>query len=122
MSEAPTILVVEDNPANQMLVGLVLEREGMKVDLAATASEVLERLDSSPPALILMDVHLQGGDGLELTRHIKSDPRTAAIPIVALTADAMSGDRETTLRAGCDGYIAKPIDTRTFAEEIRRYL
>ena len=69
-----------------------------------------------------MDVQLPGEDGLGLTRRLKADPTTAMIPIVALTAHAMVGDREEALAAGCVGYIAKPINTRTFGEQIRQYL
>jgi CheY-like chemotaxis protein len=74
------------------------------------------------PDLILMDVQLPGVDGLSLTRRLKEDERTAAIPVVALTALAMMGDKERTLEAGCAGYISKPINTRTFAAEVRKYL
>jgi CheY-like chemotaxis protein len=116
------ILVVEDNEANQLLASSVLEREGFRVELAANADEALDRLRASPPDLILMDVQLPGLDGLSLTRRLKANQRTAAIPIVALTALAMMGDRERTLEAGCAGYIPKPINTRTFATEVRHFL
>jgi two-component system, cell cycle response regulator DivK len=79
-------------------------------------------LERGRPDLILMDVQLPGQDGLSFTHQLKSDPATARIPIVAMTALAMSGDRERTLAAGCDGYISKPINTRTFAEDISKYL
>jgi len=116
------ILVVEDNEANQALVQAVLELEGYRVELAASALEALDHLRDRAPDLILMDVQLPGQDGLSLTRQLKADPATNAIPVVALTAHAMTGDRELALRAGCVGYIAKPIDTRTFGAEVRRYL
>jgi two-component system, cell cycle response regulator DivK len=116
------ILVVEDNEANQLLASSVLEREGYLVELAANAKEAVERLTTNQPDLILMDVQLPGEDGLGLTRRLKADPRTAMIPIVALTAHAMVGDREEALAAGCAGYIAKPINTRTFGEQVRKYL
>ncbi len=116
------ILVVEDNEANQMLVRAVLELEGYRVELADSASEALERLREYPPDLILMDVQLPGEDGLSLTRRLKADPATSAIPIVALTAHAMTGDREVALSAGCSGYIAKPIDTRTFGLQVTQFL
>jgi CheY-like chemotaxis protein len=122
MKNHARILVVEDNEANQLLASAVLEREGYSVDLAGSSEEALERLNTSAPDLILMDVQLPGKDGLELTRQLKADPTTAGIPIVALTALAMAGDRERTLAAGCLGYISKPIDTRTFADEVRKYL
>jgi len=116
------ILVVEDNEANQLLASSVLEREGYLVELAANAKEAVERLNTNQPDLILMDVQLPGEDGLGLARRLKADPMTAMIPIVALTAHAMVGDREEALAAGCAGYIAKPINTRTFGEQIRKYL
>lgn len=116
------ILVVEDNEANQLLVRAVLELEGYRVALAGSAPEALDQLRASPPDLILMDVQLPGEDGLTLTRQLKADPATRQIPVVALTAHAMMGDRELALNAGCVGYIAKPIDTRTFGAEVRQYL
>jgi CheY-like chemotaxis protein len=116
------ILVVEDNEANQLLASSVLEREGYGVELAANAKEAVERMTTNKPDLILMDVQLPGEDGLGLTRRLKADPKTAMIPIVALTAHAMVGDREEALAAGCVGYIAKPINTRTLGEQIRRYM
>ena len=122
MKERPLILVVEDNEANQVLATAVLELAGYRVELAASAKEAVERLTTNQPDLILMDVQLPGEDGLGLTRRLKADPKTAMIPIVALTAHAMVGDREVALAAGCVGYIAKPINTRTFAEQIRQYL
>ena len=122
MKKRTLILVVEDNDANQLLAASVLEREGYRVELAANAKEAVERLNTNQPDLILMDVQLPGEDGLVLTRRLKADPMTAMIPIIALTAHAMVGDREEALAAGCAGYIAKPINTRTFGEQIRRYL
>jgi CheY-like chemotaxis protein len=74
------------------------------------------------PDLILMDVQLPGQDGLSLTRQLKADPATAAIPIVALTAHAMASDRDDALSAGCVGYISKPIDTRTLGDLVRGFL
>jgi CheY-like chemotaxis protein len=116
------ILIVEDNEANQLLARAVLELEGYEVALAGSADEALQQIDNQTPDLILMDVQLPGQDGLSLTRQLKSDPKTQAVPVVALTAHAMHGDRELALEAGCAGYIAKPIDTRTLGEQVRRYL
>ena len=118
----PLILVVEDNEANQLLVAAVLERDGYTVRLAASASEARAELEMCRPDLILMDVQLPGQDGLSFTRELKAGAETAAIPVVALTAHAMSGDRATALDSGCDGYISKPIDTHTFAAEVGRYI
>ena len=122
MTSDAVILIVEDNEANQLLASAVLEREGYRVDVASSSDEALDRLKREAPDLILMDVQLPGIDGLSLTRLLKADERTASIPVVALTALAMRGDRERSLDAGCAGYISKPIDTRTFAAEVRKYL
>lgn len=126
MSQEPAtgayVLVIEDNPANQMLIQFTLAASGFEVAVAGSAQEALESMARRAPQLILMDIQLPGQDGLSLTRQLKADPRFMAIPIVALTARAMAGDRELTLEAGCAGYIAKPINTRTIAGEIRAYL
>jgi len=116
------VLVVEDNEANQLLARCVLEREGYQVEVAGAADEALEKVGKKPPNLILMDIQLPGQDGLSLTRQLKKSPTTADIPIIALTADAMIGDREATIAAGCAGYIAKPIDTRRLGDQIREIL
>lgn len=122
MTRQSRILVVEDNEANQMLVRAVLELEGYAVDIAGSASEALECLQAATPDLILMDVQLPGEDGLSFTRQLKAKPSTAPIPVVALTAHAMRGDREQAMAAGCVGYIAKPIDTHTFGSDVRAFL
>ena len=122
MNGPAMILIVEDNEANRLLAGAVLEREGYRVDMAGNAEEALQKLAIGSPDLILMDVQMPGMDGLTLTRRLKGNARTADIPVVALTALAMMGDRERTLEAGCSGYISKPINTRTFASEVSKYL
>jgi CheY-like chemotaxis protein len=116
------ILVVEDNPANQMLIQFTLEAGGYQVDVAGSAQEALASIGRRQPDLILMDIQLPGQDGLSLTRQLKADPAMMAIPVVALTARAMIGDRELCLAAGCSGYISKPIDTRAIADEVGRFL
>ena len=121
-TEPSLILVVEDNEANQLLATSVLMREGYRVEVAGSAEEALETLKRQAPDLILMDVQLPGKDGLQLAKELKADPATAPIPIVALTALAMVGDRERTLGAGCVGYISKPIDTRTLGAQVREFL
>ena len=112
------VLVVEDNPANLLLVQAVLERAGYRVATAGSAEEALVSLSATRPDLVLTDVQLPGRDGLALTRHIRRDQNLAGVPIVALTALAMPEDRDRALAAGCDGYIAKPINTRTLAAEL----
>lgn len=116
------ILLVEDNEANQMLARAVLELDGYRVAVAGSADEAQAELHREMPNLILMDVQLPGRDGLTFTRELKSDPETAAVPVVALTAHAMNGDRELAIDAGCIGYISKPIDTKTFATVVGQFL
>ena len=121
-SASPWILVVDDNYAGSLLVSTVLELEGFRVESASSGEEVLQRVNAGMPDLILMDIQLPGQDGLAVTRHLKADPRTASIPIVALTAHAMVGNRKQALAAGCSGYISKPINTRTLGNQIREFL
>jgi CheY-like chemotaxis protein len=122
MSRQVRVLIVEDNLANQLLAAAVLERDGIEVDLVGTSEEAMASLKVRLPDVILMDLQLDGIGGLDLTHKLKSDPRTAAIPVVAVTANAMNGHREMALEAGCDGYVSKPIDTRTFADVVRHYV
>ena len=112
MSQGSFILVVDDHPVNLKLIRVLLQSEGYEVRVATDAADALRILDSALPGLILMDVQLPDIDGLELTRRLKADPRTSAIPIVAVTAYAMKGDEERMLAAGCVAHVAKPIDTR----------
>ncbi|HLV67365.1 MAG TPA: response regulator [Polyangiaceae bacterium] len=118
------ILIVDDNPQNLKLARVLLLGEGYTVRTAIDAEEALRVLEEFQPALILMDVQLPGMDGLTLTRRLKADPQRADIVIVALTAYAMKGDEARVLAAGCDGYIAKPIDVdalpRLVADHLRR--
>ena len=116
------VLVVEDNPANQMLTCSVLQRDGFDTDVADSSVEALKLIDERRPDLILMDLQLPGMDGLTLTRTLKAMPAMAAVPIVAVTAHAMVGVRERALDAGCAGYISKPIDTRTLGAQVRAFL
>ena len=120
--EKDTILIVDDNPVNMKLIRILLTGEGYNVRIAADAKEALEVLTEVHPSLILMDIQLPGIDGLELTRRLKAEPTTRDITIVGLTAYAMKGDEERILAAGCDGYIAKPIDTRTLPDYIKGHL
>lgn len=116
------ILVVDDNPTNLKLASEVLELEGHEVLRAVDADDALAVLRDHVPHLILMDIALPGMDGLDLTRILKSDARLRAVPIVALSAFAMKGDEEKALAAGCNGYITKPISTRTFPAQVRAFL
>lgn len=121
MSSEP-ILVVDDNPTNLKLARTLLRTEGYDVRTAANADEALTVLETFRPRLILMDIQLPDMDGLTLTRRLKSEPATRSTVIVALTAYAMKGDEERALAAGCDGYLPKPIDTRTFPGAVARFL
>jgi two-component system cell cycle response regulator DivK len=118
----PTILVVEDNPLNLELVRDVLITAGMKVIEARTAQEGLHAAQEVKPSLILLDIRLPGMDGFAVLELLKADPATSSIPVVALTAQAMVGDREQALTAGFADYVPKPIDTRTLAATIRAIL
>jgi two-component system cell cycle response regulator DivK len=117
-----SILNVDDNAMNLKLARVLLRNEGYDVRTAADADEALGVLKSFRPRLILMDIQLPGMDGLALTRLLKARPEQADTVIVALTAYAMKGDEDRLLAAGCDGYVSKPIDTRTFPETVARYL
>jgi CheY-like chemotaxis protein len=116
------ILIVDDTPVNLKLTRMLLEHEGYEVRTAATAEEALELLETFHPRLVLADIQLPGMDGLEMTRRIKADPRNADVLVVALTAYAMKGDEDKAVQAGCDGYITKPIDTRTLGAKLREYM
>ncbi len=122
MSGDGEILVVEDNPQNYELAEFLLEDAGFAVRRAADAGELRRALASGLPDLVLMDIQLPGVDGLSLVSEIRALSEAGALPIVALTAHAMRGDRERFLAAGCDGYISKPIDVATFAGEVEKYL
>lgn len=119
-----TVLVVEDNDMNMQLVEYLLEEGGYQIVKAASGEEALTitRDSGSPPDLILMDIHLPGMDGLSVVREMKSNGRTKTIPILALTAHAMRGDKDRFLEAGCDGYISKPIDVKTFLSSIEQFM
>lgn len=117
-----TILYIEDNPDNRLLVRRILQIEGFDMLEASHASQALEILDAQIPDLILMDINLPEMDGYTLTARLKADPALSQVPIVALTANVMKGDRERTLEAGCDGYIQKPIDVDALPEQINRFL
>ena len=116
------ILVVEDNATNMKLVSDLLEFEGHDILKAFDAEQARIVIQESSPDLILMDIALPGMDGLTLTRQLKSEAKTKHIPVVALTAFAMKGDKAKAMADGCDGYITKPINTRDLPGEVARYL
>jgi CheY-like chemotaxis protein len=121
MSSA-TILVVDDNSTNLKLVSDVLGFDGYRILQASDAESAQEIIRKTLPDLILMDIALPGMDGLTLTRLLKADETTRHIIVVALTAFAMKGDEAKARGAGCDGYITKPIDTRTLPSAVAGYL
>jgi CheY-like chemotaxis protein/two-component sensor histidine kinase len=116
------ILLVEDNRSNRELATMVLTGNGFEVDIAVDGNEGLHKARSSIYDLVLMDIELPGIDGLTVTRMLKSDPRTASVPVVALTANAMKGNEQEALAAGCSGYISKPIEVASFVQRIATYL
>ncbi len=121
MSQA-TILYIEDNLANRELVKRVLEVEGYRVVEAEDGPTGLQRALECKPDLILMDINLPEIDGLTLTARLRQIEELQNVPIIALTANVMKGDRERTLAAGCDGYIRKPVDIDELPVQIARYL
>jgi two-component system cell cycle response regulator DivK len=116
------ILVIEDNEQNLELVEFLLDEAGATVRAASDADEARKALAQEQPDLILMDMQLPGTDGLSLVSEIRRQPEIGRVPIVALTAHAMRGDRERFLAGGCDGYLAKPINVVTFVEDLSSLL
>jgi two-component system, cell cycle response regulator DivK len=115
------VLIVEDNEKNMKLVRDVLQATGYSTLEATTGEEAVELALSQAPALVLMDVQLPGIDGVEALERLRQNERTASIPVLALTAQAMSGDRERFLEAGFDGYLAKPVDVGELIEAVREH-
>src|SRR5450432_1203808 len=116
------ILVVEDNSLNRQLVHDLLELRGHHVIEAATVDEARALLDGERPDLLLLDVQIPGGGGEAVIREVRQRPALADLPIIAVTSLAMPGDRERLLSIGFQGYLSKPIDTRTFGVAIESYL
>jgi two-component system cell cycle response regulator DivK len=121
MSNA-VILYIEDNVDNRTLIRRILTAEGYELKEAANAVEALATLNLMRPDLILMDINMPDVDGYTLTAQIRGMSGFESVPIVALTANVMRGDRERSLEAGCDGYIQKPIDIDILPQQIERYL
>ena len=122
MSQGKRILVVEDNPDNRTLISDLLHALGYEVMEAIDGIQGIEMAAKEKPSLILMDLSLPRKDGWEATREIKADETIKHIPIIALTAHAMLGDRERALKAGCDDYVSKPINLSELSSKIRGYL
>jgi CheY-like chemotaxis protein len=116
-----SVLLVDDSIHNLKLTRFLLEQEGFEVRTAENADQALAVLKEHTPDLILMDIQLPGMDGLQLTQRLREDTTLATVPIVAFTASALKGDEEIARAAGCDGYITKPINTRTLGSVVRGY-
>ncbi len=115
------ILIIEDNEQNAKLARDVLEYHGYTTEVAGTAAEGIELALAAPPDVILLDDRLPDSDGLTTLSRLRADERTASVPVVAVTASAMTGDRERLLEAGFDGYLAKPINSRALPEQVRAF-
>jgi len=118
----PRILLVEDNENNRYLAQFLLEREGFSVALAVNGKQALEAARLSKPDLVVMDIQMPEMDGYETAERFKSDPALAEIPLVGISSFAMVGDRAKALKVGFAGYIEKPINPETFAQEVSRFL
>jgi CheY-like chemotaxis protein len=118
----PKILLVEDNEMNRDMLSRRLLKAGFEMVIAVDGEQAVDLARSEAPDLILMDISLPGLDGWEATRLLKAMPETRSIPIIALTAHAMAGDREKSLAAGCNDYDTKPIDFRRLVEKIQGFL
>jgi CheY-like chemotaxis protein len=108
----PPLLLVEDDEASRKLIRAVLARKGYEIREADTIEGARRILNDGRPAAVLLDMRLKDGDGLDLARYIRSEPRLSQVPIIAITAQALKGDEQRILEAGCDTYLSKPIDTR----------
>lgn len=122
MAEGKVVFHVEDNPDNRLLVRRLLMAFGYQVMEAENGAKAREMLKTQTPDLILMDINMPDMDGYTLTNELKAMPNLMSVPIVAITANVMKGDRERTLSAGCDGYIEKPIDVDRFIEQVERFI
>ena len=116
------ILCVEDNAVNMLLISRIIEAEGYELIKAEDGNVALDILKSTVPDLILLDINLPGISGLELAGLFKADDKIAHVPLIATTAQVLSGDRERCLEAGCDDYIPKPLDIRKLRELMRSYI
>ena len=122
MAGSKTVLHIEDNFDNRLLVRRLLQSDGFEVMEAENAHQAMEALKAIIPDIILMDINMPDIDGYTLTLQIKSTPALQNIPIVAITANVMRGDREKVFKAGCDGYIEKPIDVDRFIDQVAAFL
>jgi CheY-like chemotaxis protein len=117
-----TILLIEDNEQNQYLATFLLNSRGYDVEIASDGPVGIKMAAEKSYAMILLDIQLPTMDGYAVARSLRQNPLTGTIPIVAVTSYAMTGDREKSLAAGCDGYLEKPINPETFVSEVERFL
>lgn len=122
MTNSLHVLYIEDNPDNRLLVQRVLMAEGFTVETASNATDGLKLAENGKPNIILVDINMPEIDGYTVTAQLRKMNHLARVPIVALTANVMKGDKEKTLAAGCDGYIQKPIDIDQFPKQLNRFL
>ena len=122
ISTGKKILIVEDNTMNLELISDILKKRAYQIISTDNGDKAIKLAKEVHPDLILMDIQLPIMDGYEATRRIKSDPELKHIPIIVITSYAMSGDREKAIKAGCDGYVLKPIDTRELPKLVEKYL
>jgi two-component system cell cycle response regulator DivK len=116
------ILLIEDNAVNRRLAQFLLKSQGYEVWEVTSAPEAFASLKEKRPDLILMDIQLPGMDGLTATKHLKADPTTRDIPVLAVTSYAMKGDEAKAFEAGCSGYVTKPIDKTLFLQTVAKVL
>lgn len=116
------ILIIEDNEQNLYLTTFMLEKHGYEVVPARNGREGIQLAEEARPALILLDIQLPGMDGYAVARELRENSRLVDVPIVAVTSHAMVGDREQALDAGCQGYIEKPINPKTFVAQVEQHL
>ena len=119
---AKSILIVEDNQTNAQLLKDVLVIKYYDVNVVTNGDDALASIEKSKPDLVLMDVQLPGMDGYEVTCKMRENPQTKELPIIAVTAYALKGDREKAMEAGCDGYMSKPINTRELPKMVERLI
>ncbi|MEO7966589.1 MAG: response regulator [Gemmatimonadaceae bacterium] len=117
-----TVLIVEDNEDNRIVYSTILRHHGFRVSEALDGEEGIAKARRELPDVILMDISIPLIDGWEVTQTLKREPATSGIPVIALTAHAMPGDRERALKGGCDGYLAKPCEPRAVLAEVNRLL
>jgi len=122
LDSAKTILHIEDNSDNRLLIRRILQFEGYHVLEAEDAKTAMSLLAVYRPDLILMDINMPDEDGYTLTQKLKAIPNLTHVPILAITANALKGDKEKSLQAGCDGYIEKPIDIDNFLQQLSYFL